>query len=266
MAIAGARPLLGLSPARVALAGAIPAGAAVAAHVVMGGYAGPGASGGDASRLLGLLAIVGAGVAAWAAVLRMLPGSSRVPRERRAGGGGRDAGPGRGSGRAAAAAGVGLALAAAVALAGLAAFSTDTEAPGVEPVSGFDHGRAEEWGVAVDAALERPLVGAGADAYALAAAEQGGGTTLYAHSLPLESWAELGPLGLALVVALYASTGALIWRLRGDPRAWLVAPAVAVFLLANLVDWPWHLAGAGAVWAAALGALLALDVERRERA
>jgi hypothetical protein len=54
----------------------------------------------------------------------------------------------------------------------------------------------------------------------------------------------------------------LLWRIRNDPRAWLVAPAVAAFLLANLVDWPWHLAGLGAVWAAALGACVAIDQAR----
>ncbi len=133
-----------------------------------------------------------------------------------------------------------------------------------EPVSGIDHGRAGEWSVAFDAMAERPLVGAGADSYALAASEVGGGKTLFAHNLPLEIWAELGPVGLALVIVLFASTAALVWRLRSDRRAWLLAPAVLAFPLANLVDWTWHLAGAAALWAAALGALLAIDAERRE--
>jgi O-antigen ligase len=133
-----------------------------------------------------------------------------------------------------------------------------------EPVSGIDHGRLGEWNVALDAMAERPLTGAGADSYALAASEVGGGGTLYAHNLPLEIWAELGPIGLALVIVLFASTAALVWRLRADRRAWLLAPAVLAFPLANLVDWTWHLAGAAALWAAALGALLAIDAERRE--
>ena len=82
--------------------------------------------------------------------------------------------------------------------------------------------------------------------------------TLYAHNLPLEAWAEMGPLGLALVLGLYASAGTLLWRIRRHPDAWLVAPGVAAFLLANLVDWPWHLAGATAIWAICLGGCLAL--------
>jgi O-antigen ligase len=94
--------------------------------------------------------------------------------------------------------------------------------------------------------VERPLIGAGADSYAQAASEVGGGETLFAHNLPLEIWAEFGPIGLALVIVLFASTGTRI------------APAL------RPKGWTWHLAGAAAVWAAALGALLALAAKRRE--
>jgi hypothetical protein len=38
----------------------------------------------------------------------------------------------------------------------------------------------------------------------------------------------------------------------------LVVPTAPAFLLVNLVDWPWHPAG-GAMWAAALGAGVAID-------
>jgi hypothetical protein len=43
---------------------------------------------------------------------------------------------------------------------------------------------------------------------------------------------------------------------------WLLGPAVAAFLVANLVDWTWHLAGASAVFALALGGLLGADEGR----
>jgi O-antigen ligase len=156
-------------------------------------------------------------------------------------------------------------VAVAIAAAGAILFLTaPSSGPGVEPTSGVDHGRVSEWGVAADVALAHPLTGAGADAYARAAADErpGGSATLYAHSLPLEAWAELGPLGLVAVVGLYASVLALMWRLRRDRRAWLVAPAALAFLAANLLDWPWHLAGAAAIWALALGALLGLATLR----
>jgi O-antigen ligase len=120
-----------------------------------------------------------------------------------------------------------------------------------------------EWQAAASTATDHPFGGAGAGAYAQAAREsQGSIPAIYPHSLPLEAWAELGPAGLVLVLGLYASVAALLWRLRRDPRLWPVGPAMVAFLVANLVDWPWHLAGAGAVWALALGACLALRSPR----
>lgn len=44
---------------------------------------------------------------------------------------------------------------------------------------------------------------------------------------------------------------------RPNPAAWLLAPAAAAFPLANLLDWPWALTGTGALWALAVGGLLA---------
>ena len=112
--------------------------------------------------------------------------------------------------------------------------------------------------------LDHPLTGAGADAYAVASVgHQPQPAGLYAHDLPLETWAELGPLGLALVCGLYVSVGALCWRIRRRPGAWLVVPGALAFLIANLVDWPWHLAGAGAVWALCVGGCLAVGTARR---
>jgi hypothetical protein len=49
-----------------------------------------------------------------------------------------------------------------------------------------------------------------------------------------------------------------VWRARALPDAWPVAVPAVAFLVANLVDWPWHIAGIGAVWAVAIGSLLAL--------
>ena len=65
--------------------------------------------------------------------------------------------------------------------------------------------------------------------------------------------------GLVLALALYAASGRALWRARrrDGPAFWLLGPPAAAFLAANLVDWPWHFAGSGAVWAAALGAILA---------
>jgi O-antigen ligase len=101
------------------------------------------------------------------------------------------------------------------------------------------------------------LAGSGADAFLPASARhQREGPVLFAHDLPLELAAELGALGALLALALYASAAAAVWRARATRAGPLLAPAVLTFLAGSLVDWPWHLAGSGAVWAAALGGVV----------
>jgi O-antigen ligase len=120
----------------------------------------------------------------------------------------------------------------------------------------FLHGRASTWGAALDTFADRPLAGAGADAFlAGSARHQGGQTVVFAHNLPLELAAELGVAGLLLAIALYATTLMALWRARETAAARLLGPAAAAFLVASLLDWPWHLAGSGAVWALAIGSV-----------
>jgi O-antigen ligase len=127
---------------------------------------------------------------------------------------------------------------------------------GEGPASDFLHGRGSTWGAALDTFADRPLLGAGADAFlAGSARHQGGQTILFAHDLPLELGAELGVAGFGLAIALYAAGALALWRARGTRAAILLGPAAVAFLLASLIDWPWHLAGAGAVWALSAGAL-----------
>jgi hypothetical protein len=228
-----------------ALAALVIIGAALATRLELGGYAFPGATGGDTGRVLQLAAVVAGAVIAWGLIRWLRDRAAPAARES----GGRR--------RSATVAVVAVLIVGA--LAGLVA-AQRSGGPWTEPSSGFTHGRADQWEAAIDTALDHPIAGVGAEAYLRAsAAEQGSQVSRYAHDLPLEAWAELGPLGLALVLALGVFVTLLLWRIRGRPEAWLVAPAAAAFLLANLVDWPWHLAGAGAMWAAALGACVAID-------
>ena len=130
---------------------------------------------------------------------------------------------------------------------------------GVGPTAGgITHGRTAIWEEALTTWRERPLAGAGAEAFLAASTpHQSGAAVRYAHMLPLELAVELGIAGLLLGVLLYATALRAVWAARGHPAAWLFGPAVVTFLAFNLVDWTWHLAGAGAVWAVALGACLA---------
>ncbi len=118
------------------------------------------------------------------------------------------------------------------------------------------HGRSHEWRAALETWLDHSLLGAGAGAYYTASVRhQGRAPTRYAHDLPLELAAELGVLGLLLGLMLYASTTWTVLRAFHTPALWLLAPTILAFLASNLLDWTWHLAGLGALWAAACGAL-----------
>ena len=122
------------------------------------------------------------------------------------------------------------------------------------------HGRTHEWLAALETWADRPLIGAGSGAYYVASiSHQTIARSLFAHDLPLESAAELGVPGLLLVIALYVSSGLLVWRTRRTAEWPLLAPFAIAFLISNLVDWTWHLTGLTAIWAAATGGLLALS-------
>lgn len=250
LAIAWPGPSVAGSRSAAILATLVAAGAALATRLALGGYAFPGATGGDAGRLLLLGAIVAGAVLVWGTVTWIT--TARADRAA-----GRDRTRLRIAYAALAAASVALIV---------LGVAQRTSGPWIEPASGFAHGREDQWRAAVDTALDHPVLGAGAEAYLRASAvHQGSAVSRYAHDLPLEAWAELGPLGLALVLALLGFTARLLWRIRASGAAWLVAPAAAAFLLANLVDWPWHLAGVGALWAAALGGCVAIGTEAARR-
>ncbi len=126
------------------------------------------------------------------------------------------------------------------------------------------HGRGREWRAAVDTWLDRPLLGAGAGSFYTASLDHvGPRPTRYAHDLPLELAVELGVGGLILAVAIYFSTGILLVASRSVPDWWLLAPIVVLVPISNLVDWTWHLAGIGALWAAAAGAIHGTSVVAR---
>ena len=127
------------------------------------------------------------------------------------------------------------------------------------------HGRVGIWRAALHTAAERPVQGFGAGTFLAATRErqlkERPGPTRFAHDLPLQEWVEVGIVGLLAVVAWYLAVATTLVREIAPPKtngaAWLLAPAVAAFPLANLLDWPWALTGTGALWALAVGGLLA---------
>jgi hypothetical protein len=200
---------------------------------------------GDTGRALVLAGIMCVSVGSWASLRTKLGGRSLAPR------------PVRRHGLVVV--GVTMAITCAMAL----AITAERSGPGVEPTADWSHGRVEQWDAALDTFAEHPLLGVGGEAYFRGSrANQGPDPTLYAHNLPLEASAELGVLGGALVLALFASIVALVMRLRA--RAWPMGAAAVLFLGVNLADWSWHLAGAGAIWALSVGILLGSSHESDE--
>ena len=106
-------------------------------------------------------------------------------------------------------------------------------------------GRAPLWRAAWREGRDHPLVGGGAGSWDRAYIAQTGSLAgpANAHSLPLETFAELGLAGLALLVAFFALA------FRRQER--VVVAVIVAFAVASLVDWTWQLP------AATLPALLA---------
>jgi O-antigen ligase len=203
----------------------------------------------ESAPLAALIAMVALAAPAWLAARRALGGGGRA-----AGPGTREGSPPRRRGRRPA--WHAAAVLTVAAIAGSAVFGA-AAGQGAGPAGGFLHGREATWRAALETFADRPLTGTGADAFlAGSARHQGGQTIAFAHDLPLELAAELGVAGVALAIALYLATAIAIHRARYTKTGWLLGPAAAAFLVANLVDWPWHLAGSGAVWALATGALV----------
>jgi O-antigen ligase len=118
------------------------------------------------------------------------------------------------------------------------------------------HGRAQLWDVARDAWLDAPALGPGAGTYARSFIAETGDLTgpANAHSLYLETLAELGLVGLALILAF------LVLGFSGHRRSALAASVLVAWGLHAAVDWTWQLP------AATLPAVLAAGVLTRREA
>jgi hypothetical protein len=110
-------------------------------------------------------------------------------------------------------------------------------------------GRYQIWESAIDAYRAHPLEGIGPGTYEYWWAQNGSLATFVrdAHSLPIETLAELGPVGFLLIVGFI--TGILVVgvgrsRQVGEARPWLVAccAASAAFAAAASIDWVWEVA------------------------
>jgi O-antigen ligase len=113
--------------------------------------------------------------------------------------------------------------------------------------SAAGNGRTAYWRVAWEETKAHPLLGGGAGSYGrwwLNRRPTGLGA-LDAHDLYLETLAELGPVGLLLLLGMLALPLALLARARRTPVACACGAAYIAFLVHALLDWDWELAGVG---------------------
>jgi len=127
-------------------------------------------------------------------------------------------------------------------------------------------GRGEAWRVAWDAARSRPVVGIGAGGFGqrwLAARRQPFAFR-DAHNLYLETLAELGAVGLALLVGALMAPALAAWRARAHPLAPAAAGGLMVYLVHAGLDWDWEMPAI--TIAALVCAVAALALARPARA
>ena len=184
--------------------------------------------------------------------------------------------PSRRAGIAVAAITVGLLLVAIAASDPIARFREFKRPPGEATVvtddfvrshllSAGGSGRWQFWETGIDAFRAEPLLGHGAGAFEAWWAERGSLALFVrdAHSLYVETLAEVGAFGLLLLVAAF-SIGLLtavtrIRRLPPDHGRNLAAPTAVfvAFLAAAAIDWVWELTAVSLVGVACLGLMVA---------
>jgi O-antigen ligase len=229
--------LIALGAGALAGAAAAPFGAVRALH--------PGHATAEGLAVLALLAVIAAG----AALLQARAGERRSPLRL----------------RAAPVVAVVVALAllpyAAVILAERGAPSRDA-AFGATNARLSDVGthRLSYWRVAVDVAADHPIAGAGPGAFAVEWLRR---RTIdervrNAHSLELQTLADLGLVGLALLAGVLAATALAARRVLGADRALAAGPAAAAltWALHAGLDWDWEMPAVTLVAVALAGLLL----------
>jgi O-Antigen ligase len=120
------------------------------------------------------------------------------------------------------------------------------------------NGRLHQWHIALDEWHAHPLLGGGAGSFAefWAAADTNQPQLLDVHNLYLETLAELGPIGLAvLVITLLVPLVAAV-RARQRSLVPIAAAGYAAWLVHVAYDWDWELPGVTIAMILCAGALL----------
>jgi O-antigen ligase len=128
------------------------------------------------------------------------------------------------------------------------------------------HDRTTYWRVALNDYRDHPALGSGAGTYDLYWTRDRpfGAGARDAHSLYVETLAELGPLGLALLLAALAAPFTAVRFARDRPLVPALAGAYAVYLIHAAADWDWEIPTL-TLTALVCGALLAVSDPRPVR-
>ncbi|MCZ7588496.1 MAG: O-antigen ligase family protein [Gaiella sp.] len=131
----------------------------------------------------------------------------------------------------------------ALAAVGLTALVAATTLAVLQPVDTTSSLRTAYWRAALEEAGSRPLLGSGAGSFHLTWERRGpdGLFVRDAHSVYAETLSELGPVGLALVLALVAIPISAAIRQRSDPVAAVAGAGFAVFAVHAGLDWDWEM-------------------------
>jgi O-antigen ligase len=110
-------------------------------------------------------------------------------------------------------------------------------------LSASGHGRADYWRVAARMVEREPLLGEGAGGFERRWTEErrASNNARDAHNLYLETLAELGPVGLALLLVALATPLTALGRARHGALVPAATAAYAAFLVHAAVDWDWEL-------------------------
>jgi O-antigen ligase len=125
--------------------------------------------------------------------------------------------------------------------------------------------RYEYWRVALDAFVDHPINGVGAGGWAVRWLQfrKLQGYAVDAHSLELQTLAELGIVGLALLALLLGGVGLAVRSAltRAGPRVAGPVAGLVVWLAHSPLDWDWQLPALTLVAAVLAGTLLAATEE-----
>jgi len=132
-------------------------------------------------------------------------------------------------------------------------------------LSASGNGRAAYWRVAGRMVERKPILGEGAGSFGRAWTRERpvANEARDAHNLYVETLAELGPVGLALLLVVLAAPFSVLRRVWRDPSAPAAAGVLVAFVLHAAVDWDWEIPLLTVVALACGAVVLVLDPSRR---